>query len=275
MSGTLENSVVSSAFDRIAPDYDATFSTSAIGRAQRNAVWIEMDRAFHYGQRVLEINCGTGIDAIHMALRGIQVEAYDAAPRMISLAERRAKMTTAPGSARFQCLRTEELERLAPTVPYDGVLSNFSGLNCVTDLRPLAQDLSRLIRPGGKAVLCVFGRFCLWEMLWYVSAGRPDKALRRLDRKQVQAKLAADATVGIRYWSVRELKEVLRPYFRLQRQRGVGVVVPPSYAESLALEFPRLFRTAAKIDAVIGRWPTIRAAADHVVLTFERLAEPS
>jgi ubiquinone/menaquinone biosynthesis C-methylase UbiE len=275
MSGVLENPVASTTpFDRIAPDYDAGFTASLIGRAQRDAVWIEMDRAFQRGQHVLEINCGTGIDAIHLALRGIQVDAYDAAPGMIALAEIRAR-TLHDASVRFRCLRTEELSKLTPAVPYDGVLSNFSGLNCVTDLRPVAQSLSRLVRPGGKAVLCVFGVFCLWEILWYLSEGTTAKALRRLERKTIEATLAPETTVRVRYWSIRELEEIFRPQFRLERRCGIGIAVPPSYAESIVSKFPRLLRAAAKFDAVAGRCPIIRSAADHVVLTFERLEEAS
>jgi len=280
MSGVFENSIASSrAFDRIAPDYDAAFSASAIGRAQRNAVWIEMDRAFQPGQRVLEINCGTGIDAVHMALRGIEVDAFDAAPGMIALSEQRAKMLPGPLSVRFQCLRTEELGKLAPATAYDGVLSNFSGLNCITDLQPVVQHLSRVVRPGGKAVFCIFGVFCFWEVLWYLSAGTTTKAFRRFRREPVVATLAPGTTVGIRYWPVRELERIFHPYFRLQRKRGVGVAVPPSYTESVVSEFPRLFRAAVKVDAVAGRCPIIRSTADHVVLTFERsdcvMREPS
>ncbi|HVQ63229.1 MAG TPA: hypothetical protein VMT78_01770, partial [Terriglobia bacterium] len=55
------------AFEAIAGVYDDVFSDSPIGRAQRRAVWNEMDREFREGQSILEINCGTGIDALHLA----------------------------------------------------------------------------------------------------------------------------------------------------------------------------------------------------------------
>ena len=40
---------------------------SLIGRAQRRVVTKELDRIFHSGQRILELNCGTGVDALHLA----------------------------------------------------------------------------------------------------------------------------------------------------------------------------------------------------------------
>ena len=47
------------AFDLLAETYDEVFTRTAVGRAQREAVWHDMDQSFHPGQRVLEINCGT------------------------------------------------------------------------------------------------------------------------------------------------------------------------------------------------------------------------
>jgi ubiquinone/menaquinone biosynthesis C-methylase UbiE len=50
-------------FDRIANVYDDIFSNSRIGLVQRKAVWAELDRNFRPGESILEINCGTGVDA--------------------------------------------------------------------------------------------------------------------------------------------------------------------------------------------------------------------
>lgn len=271
MSEILENSILPAApFDAIAESYDEVFSDSPIGRSQRAAAWSEIDRVFHPGQRVLEINCGTGIDAIHMASRGIRVVGCDSAPAMVAIAQKRAAGLR-DLDLRFQSLRTEDIDRIEPVGPYDGVLSNFSGLNCVSDLQPIARSLFKLIRPGGRLVLCVFGRFCLWEVLWYTFSDKPEKALRRFRRNGVTSNLAPGVSVTVHYWSVKSLKEVFAPHFRLERRRGIGVVSPPSYAGSVAVRFPRFFNAATKVDRIAGNCPGIRAIADHVVLTFERV----
>lgn len=270
MAGSLEESIVaSSAFDTIAAEYDDVFSESAIGRAQRSVVWREMDRVFHREQRVLEINCGTGIDAIHLARRGVHVEACDSASRMIALAQRRAAAADLP--VQFRCLPIERMDEIAPAIPYDGVLSNFSGLNCVGDLRAVARNLSRLTKPGGRAVLCVFGTFCLWEVFWYLSAREPRKAFRRLRRRSMEATLGPYATVTVHYRTVTALRKLLAPYFRLERRQGAGILVPPTYAACVVSRFPRLFGLAVRADRFIGRCPLIRSFSDHTVLTFERV----
>ncbi len=171
-------------FDAIAEEYDAHFTNSLIGRAQRASVWLEMDRLFRPGQRVLDINCGTGVDARRLCSHGIQVMACDASPEMIASGAAAARIHLPVEVA----LTSEPwpLSRSANSNKegfYDGVLSNFAGLNCVADLRCVARDLARLVRPGGKVILCLFGRFCLWEMLWYILHGKFKKAFRRLARE--------------------------------------------------------------------------------------------
>ena len=57
-------SVLASPFDAMAAAYARSFTESAIGRYMRAAVWRWLDAAFQPGDRVLELNCGTGEDAV-------------------------------------------------------------------------------------------------------------------------------------------------------------------------------------------------------------------
>ena len=258
-------------FDAVAEEYDDRFTNSLIGRAQRQSVWSEMDRLFRPGQRVLEINCGTGVDAMHLFAKGIKVVACDASAEMIAVARRRLKAHAVQSHVNFRTLATEQIGELEKEGLCDGVLSNFAGLNCVADLRCVARDLARLVRPGGKAILCLFGRFCLWEMLWYTLHGDFKKAFRRLGGKGVVANIGPGHSVLVRYPSVDSLCRDFAPHFRLVSWKGVGIAVPPSYLEPWAERFPRLFKFAAKIDPLLGQCPGFRALADHVVVVLERV----
>jgi len=265
-------------FDALAGTYDDQFTDSLIGRAQRQAVWRELDRVFQPGQRVLEINCGTGIDAVHLASRGVEVLACDAAPRMIEVARERlgrAELASGLGAVlrakvRFEILATEQIGKLHDSAAlFDGALSNFAGLNCVEDLSAVARHLAQLLRPGARAVLCMFGPCCAWEVLWYLVHGKPRKAFRRLHAEGSLARLAEGSTVRVRYFSVRRLAGIFAPEFRLKQWKGVGVAVPPSYVEPLARPF--LLSLAARADRWLSHCPLLRGMADHVLLTFERV----
>ncbi len=258
-------------FDSVAAEYDARFTNSIIGRAQRESVWAELDRFFLPGHRVLEINCGTGADALHLAARGVHVLACDASKEMIGVAERRLNASDLRNYVVFRAIATEQINQLDIEGTYDGVLSNFSGLNCMTDLGSVARDLARLLRPGGIAILCLFGRFCVWEMLWYGLHGDFRRAFRRFRHDSVAATLAAGHSITVRYPAVGTLRWDFAPRFRLVRWKGVGIAVPPSYLESYAVRFQRLFRLAAMLDPILGGCPGFRAMADHVVMIFERV----
>jgi ubiquinone/menaquinone biosynthesis C-methylase UbiE len=257
-------------FDALAESYDRIFTDSLIGRAQRSATWRHLDSTFLPGQRVLELNCGTGEDALHLAERGVRVDAFDISPAMIAVANRRlAASRRLP--VRFAVLATEELGTIDSV--YDGAFSNFGGLNCVKDLRQVAANLARLVRPLGHVVLCLASRFCVWETAWWLAHGKPAKAFRRLHKGGTTAELRAGSVVHVQYSPVRELRRLFAPEFSLVALQGIGLFVPPSYVEPYARRFPRLLSAAERVDGLLNSLPGLRGVADHVLLTFRRVPQ--
>ncbi len=279
LTTTLDTASRPAPFDTLAGTYDEQFTDSLIGRAQRQAVWRELDHLFRPGQRILEINCGTGVDAMYLARRYVEVVACDSSSRMIEVARERlcrAELASGVGvelraKVRFEILATEEIGKLPDSeASFDGVLSNFAGLNCVEDLRAVARDLAQLLKPGALVALCLFGRFCMWEILWHLGHGNPGKAFRRFCSEGSLAQLTDGVTVRVRYPSVRKITRSFAPHFRLRGWKGIGVAVPPSYVEPWARRFPQVLSFVANADRWLGRCPLIRAMADHLMLAFER-----
>jgi SAM-dependent methyltransferase len=252
-------------FDRLADSYDGAFTDSLIGNAQRQQAWDAMDREFSADQRILEINCGTGVDALHLAQRGVHVTACDSSPRMVEVCRKRMVDVSLKGSARFHVLQIENLNELRNEGPFDGALSNFAGLNCVSDLAAVGSHLATLLRPGAKALICIFGRYCLWEIVWYATQLEFGKAFRRQHCGVAHTRLGP-----IHYHTVAEMKRHCASNFRLLGFRGIGVTVPPSYLEPWARVFPRAIRLATRFDYWGGKLPLFRTFGDHILLTFER-----
>ncbi|HEY2019099.1 MAG TPA: methyltransferase domain-containing protein [Bryobacteraceae bacterium] len=240
------------AFDPVAARYDELWTNTPVGRAQRELVWRHIDPLFEKGDRVLDIGCGTGEDAAHLAARGAAVHAIDPSPAMVQAALRRGGFTAG-------VLPAEGLSQL-PSL-YDGAISNFGALNCVADLRAVARDLAHLVRPGGRVAICTIGRFCAWETLYYSARLQFGKAFRRLGG-------SAPSSLGItvHYPGVAGLAKAFGPSFELDRWLGIGLLVPPSYVR-LAGPLVRLF---AALDRVLARLPLLRAMADHRLLIFVR-----
>ncbi len=255
-------------FDVLADTYDEVFTRSLIGQAQRAQVWCVLEQAFSPGQRVLEINCGTGEDALFLARQGIAVLACDSSTRMINVAQSR-KLAEAPrANLDFRLLPTELLNLLSRE-QFDGAFSNFGGLNCVENLSSVAARLAKLLKPGTSLVLCLANRVCAWEMFWYGMQGNKEKAFRRLRSAGVVATLGS-ARVHVWYPRVSELKHTFAPWFRLKSYRGIGVFVPPSYLEHWARRHTSFLHICERLDRLIAPLPALRSIGDHVLLHFER-----
>jgi SAM-dependent methyltransferase len=253
-----------SPFDALAPGYDDNFTQSAIGTLQRRAVWRRLDAAFAPGDRVLELGCGTGEDAVHLGGRGVRVLATDAALGMVTAAGRKVAAAGLAGRVEVRRLALEDLAELREP-PFDGAFSNFGGFNCTRDLRGPARDLASLLRPGARLLLCVMGPLVPWEWAWFGLRAQPGKAFRRLRPGGV-----AWRGIPIRYPSIGAVKRAFSPGFRARRAAAVGAFLPPSYAEDWASRHPRLL---ARLDRWERRWETLPPLpwlADHYLLELER-----
>jgi len=253
-----------SAFDALAADYDGGFTSGVLGSRLRGAVWRRLDAVFAAGDRVLDLGCGTGEDAVHLAHRGVEVVAVDRSPEMVAAA--RAKIDDAGLGSLIEIRRAaiEELEVREGS--FDGVVSNFGALNCVGDLAAVAAAVASAVRPRGRAVLCVMGPLVPWEWLWFLLRGQPRSAFRRLRRGGVRWR-----GITVRYPSIRKLRRGFAA-FRLTRVAALGALLPPSYAEPWAVAHPRLISGLDGCERRLETCFPLPWLADHYLVELERLA---
>lgn len=257
-------------WDDAAATYDHDFPGTLIGQTRRAAVWRELDRVFFRGQRVLEFNCGTGIDAVHLAEKGVRILACDIAPQMIELAVQRANKLGFQHRLDFRVLATEDAATLEEEGPFDGAFSNFSGLNCVEDLGGVARTVAHLLKPGARVLVCMLGRFVPWELLWFLIRGDPENAIRRF---RAGTRYSAEK-LQVQYHSVPEIIRCFAPELELRKWMGIGIAVPPSYMEHWARRLPAIIHALARADRLLGSIPISRSMADCVLLEFERRGAP-
>jgi ubiquinone/menaquinone biosynthesis C-methylase UbiE len=241
-----------SVFDRLAGDYDRLWSRSTIGQLQREAVWRHVGSLFRPGETVLDLGCGTGEDALRLMEAGVRVRGIDASGEMVRIARDRG--------VEAETVSIENCGALDGS--FDAVLSNFGALNCVEDLEALHEPLALLIRPGGYLVICIIGRFCIWETAWALLRGQTAKAFRRW-------RGSAMSSLGIRifYPSRKRLEAAFRPGFKLLDWRGIGLAVPPSYVTGLP---DSALGKLEAIDRQVAHWPLLRGLSDHRLFVFVR-----
>ena len=259
------------AFDTAAAAYDRSFTDTALGRALRSRVRQRLALGFRPGSQVLELNCGTGEDAVWLASRGIRVTATDGSRAMLAVAERKlAALSPSASPVELRELRLEAPQGPFAPGSFDGVFSNFGGLNCVEDLGPLAGALRGWLRPQAVAIFVVMRRLSLWEAV---------HRLLRADRRGIAQRFRTEGTtarigeeqVRVFYPSPLQVVRALAPGFRPERLAGLGVTLPPSPWNAAMERNPRLLRVLERGEqALADRWP-FRHLGDHYILELRRV----
>ncbi len=266
------------AFDAMAPRFDERFGAWKSVAAQRAAVRRELLAAFPAGATLLELGGGTGDDALFLAERGYRVHLTDGAPAMTARAAEKVARARAADRVSVERVSLEELSDLAASrasaglPPFQGAYSNFAAFNCVEDHRAPARALARLLAPGARLQLVVFGPFCPGEVVTLVLRGQGKSALRRLSRRGVAARVGGHAFT-VAYPSPAALGRGFAPWFARRRTVGVGVFVPPSSAEPWISRRPRLLSLLERLDRVAAR--PLALLGDHVLVDLERTEVPA
>ncbi|MFM2016847.1 MAG: hypothetical protein RL007_503 [Bacteroidota bacterium] len=259
------------AFDKAALNYDSEFTDTAVGRLQRNRVWNYLRANFSSSEfpRVLELNCGTGEDAIWLSRHGFRVVATDLSSEMIQIATRKAEI--AKQKIEFDVCSFEDIGNKFAPGSFDLVLSDFGGLNCIDEkqIRLLAENLSVMLRPGGRFVAVVMSDDCTFEKLYFNRKGERNKAVRRKD-KNGTATVIENETFTTWYYSPDKFSALVNHVFTTRKTKAVGWMIPPSYLNAYFVKRPGLLRTLNIIENTIGNMSAFARKADHFLIDLVR-----
>ena len=252
-------------FDELAGNYDVEFTNTDIGRMLRGRTHQHLELIFPAGSHILEINCGTGEDAAFLAGRGVRVTATDASAEMVKVSRAKIKRLGLSDRVTAEQCRIEDLNSvLEPGQVFDGVVSNFGGLNCVDDIQVIAHSLAGRVRSGGHCFLCVMGRWTPWEWLLLGCRGELSRICRRASGKSFWR------GKSIRYFTPGQLLRVFGPHFVMSKVCGLGFLLPPTYAGSLVSRYPRLFSRINVIEERCESVFGIPQLSDHFMLVLSR-----
>jgi len=247
----------------MAQEYDDMAESHPVVIWMRDRIRAMVEERVPPGGSILEINAGSGLDALYFASRGYRVHATDVAPGMLAALAAKAQRPEAEGRLTHELLSNTDLDRVEGG-PFDAVFSNLGGLNCTDDLASVTRHLPAVLKPGGVAVLVVMPPLCPWELL-QAFRGHFRTARRRLSRRGTLANVGG-AQVRTWYHAPAKLQRALGPAFQTLAVRSLCTFSPPSYFEGFVRRHEGLTRKLMALDdRLCGIWP-LNQVGDFYVL---------
>ena len=263
-TAVIERGSAAEAFSRQSASFDAIDAANPLIGWVRDRVRAQALRSMMPGERLLELNAGTGIDSVFFAERGLDVLATDVAPGMIAQQELKLQNTATQWTP-MHCSFLE-LEALGEA-RFHHVFSNFGGLNCTDRLDLVLHGIDRVLLPNGTCTLVIMPRFSPWEVVTLIK-GDLKLAFRRF-RKHTPAKLEG-LSFPCYYYSPMYVKKHLGIGYEVKEQRALSLIVPPPHMERFPNRFPALFNALAWVEDRIASLPLLRNWGDHFVITLRK-----
>ena len=257
------------AFDSVAADYDGPRGNNALIQDMRREMWRWLDASFPRASHLLDLGCGTGLDAVRMAERGHTLLATDWSPRMVERTHGRAAEARVGDRVRTAAIGAHELARIEGSSIFDGAYSNLGALNCVPDLASVSRECSRLLKTGGRLVFTVIGRWCPWEIAYYASRADWSRLGVRFARRMMPVRMNGH-TVWTCYWTPMELYRAFAGEFALVSYRAVCLFAPPPYMTRFRDRHGPSFERLWRWDRRVGGWPLLRNLGDHFLIVMAK-----
>ena len=220
---------------------------------------------------ILELNCGTGEDAIFFAGAGHRVHATDLSGGML---EELSKKVTARGlddRITHELCSFTALDTLRQKGPFDLIFSNFAGLNCTGDLAKVIASFPPLLKPGGTVTVVVLPPLCLWETL-LVFKGKVRTAFRRFFSRGGRKARVEGFPFRCWYYWPSVVRKALGEDFETLDLEGLCTLVPPSYIEGFAEKRPELYDYLRGLEERKRRgWPW-KYIGDYYIISLRKLS---
>jgi SAM-dependent methyltransferase len=251
----------------VAADYDGPRGNNELIQRMRLTLWDTVGGQIPVGRRLLDLGCGTGIDAFEFARRGYEIVASDWSPQMVERTRARAASGGLAERVNAKHVGIHQLDRIDDR--FDGIYSNFGPLNCAPDLDAVAAQCERLLHPGGLLIFSVIGRICPWEMAYYTFKGRIRRAAVRAARGATAVGMNRH-TIWTYYYRPREFYRAFADRFTLESYRALSLFMPPPYLVDYYRRHRAGCERLGKLDDRFGALPLLRDMGDHFLIVMRR-----
>ena len=263
-----QESYVSEAFTKQSSVFDTIDYENRLVQLIRTNIRQHVLEHASANQSMLELNCGTGLDAVFFAEQGLYVHATDNAQGMLKQLEQKVSQNNLQDKLTFERCSFNELNKLERKT-YHHVFSNFGGLNCAEDLSKVIKSLDTLMTTGSMAHLVIMPRYCGWEMLFALK-GNFKLAFRRFKKTGTDSKVEG---VGFKtyYYSPKYVRKAFGNNYKMISLKAMGCFIPPTYMQEMEIKRPGLFKKLISLDKKNAhRWPFYNLG-DHYIISVQKM----
>jgi ubiquinone/menaquinone biosynthesis C-methylase UbiE len=256
---------VNNAFTKQSSHFDEEDLKNPVLQRMRKQVYEHVEQYLKPNVKILELNAGTGIDALYFIRSGHQVHAIDISDGMIAQLRKKSVTQSLSDKLSFQQLSYTELDKV-DTHDFDYVFSNFGGLNCIADLREVTTHFASLLKPGSFITLVIMPVVCPWELAGVFRNGK--KAFRRFTPGGVTAHLEGEYFQTY-YHSLHTIKTAFDKRFIFIQSQGLAALSAQPHTADFPERYPRLNKFMDGIDKRVRNHFPFNRWADHIVVTFQ------
>ncbi len=255
----------------VADYYDDEASTFE-SRADSNPVLIELRKQFREVvlngniESILEIGYGPGLDMVWFSEqeKNVVVHGLDITPSfhkiVLEKSEMNQKLNPLLGGP------TEAVEYFEPS-SIDTVYVFFGALNTCGDLDLAVEQLSQILKPGGRIVATFVNKWYLFEIFWNLLTFRPSRAFARLRR--VWGGYSPTRHLASTCYSARQINRIFGKYMKKSQVKGYCITHPAWYRQHWAPIGGIRSRILFNIDQFL-QWTPFWNCGEYSLYVYEK-----
>ena len=232
-------------------------------------MWTYLERVIPQlpGMEMLELNYGTGEDALMFSERGFNLVATDVSEEMLRITHPKKQQYSMQTTVTSHYLDLDSFNASAFNKKFDLILSNFGGLNCINpeSLKRLLEKMPSILAPGGRFVAVVMPKFCLWESVFFFFRLRFQKIFRRWTSGEV-----LDTIYGFPskmwFYNPAQIRTWAKANFTTVTVKPIGLVLPPVYLENFFFDRKKLLLRLNEVEKRLSWLSFSSGMADNYII---------
>ena len=240
-------------------------TSNYIDISRRNFIRNEVALYLKPSDVILEINAGSGIDAVYFAQNGNQILATDIATASENYISKKIERLQLQNLEFKKCSFTDLYTLNKKKFNY--IFSNYGGLNCIDNLKLVFDQFDDLLHPNGYISLVIMPPYYPVEMLTILKGNKD--AFRRLNKNGTIANVE-NQKIETFYYTPNQVKIALGQKFKHINTLNIGTFYPSSHYQ-WATKHKKIMSKLIHLDEWMNKLPLpIKGIGDYYMITFQK-----